>query len=271
VIRWVSAVSVLLAGYEAGKSGLEAPQLSRPSALPDWWRWKGPLVASFALARLALLAVGFCWIAILSAVMAGWAWRSAARGRPTGGRPAGVRHKAGPRVGKAMVPTRVLRLALGTTAAGTVLAACDGAGTALPPPRAHPAPVIAGLGPALGHPSPLDRGPSPAPVHQALAPPVKAPASRLAPRAPRAPKATKKPHAPHARPVPAATWTVRPGDDLWSIAEATLANRSGRAPTEREVAAYWMATIRANRSRLPDPADPSLLYPGDTVILPAAG
>jgi hypothetical protein len=35
------------------------------------------------------------------------------------------------------------------------------------------------------------------------------------------------------------------------------------------VPAYWARLIEANRSRLPDPADPSLLFPGDVLVLPA--
>jgi hypothetical protein len=66
-------------------------------------------------------------------------------------------------------------------------------------------------------------------------------------------------------------WTVRPGDNLWVIAEAVLAAHLERGPSDQEVAQYWLSVIAANRSRLPDPADPSLLFPGDTVVLPSPG
>jgi nucleoid-associated protein YgaU len=64
-------------------------------------------------------------------------------------------------------------------------------------------------------------------------------------------------------------WIVRPGDDLWTIAERTLASAWGRPPSTRGTAGYWLSVIAANRSQLPDPADPSLLFPGDVVRLPA--
>lgn len=41
-------------------------------------------------------------------------------------------------------------------------------------------------------------------------------------------------------------------------------------PDRQEVATYWLAVIAANRATLPHPDDPSLLYAGDVVILPAA-
>ncbi len=63
-------------------------------------------------------------------------------------------------------------------------------------------------------------------------------------------------------------WIVRPGDNLWFIADQTLAAAWGRPPSDRQVAGYWMNVIAANRSRLPDPSDPSLLFAGDLIILP---
>jgi hypothetical protein len=62
---------------------------------------------------------------------------------------------------------------------------------------------------------------------------------------------------------------VRPGDNLWFIAERTLAASWGRSPTDRQVGGYWLTVIAANRSRLPDPSDPSLLFAGDIILLPA--
>lgn len=64
-------------------------------------------------------------------------------------------------------------------------------------------------------------------------------------------------------------WTVRPGDDLWSIAEATLTSVRDQVPAERDLARYWWQVVQANRPFLPYPADPSLLFPGDRVAIPA--
>jgi hypothetical protein len=62
---------------------------------------------------------------------------------------------------------------------------------------------------------------------------------------------------------------VRPGDNLWFIAERTLAAAWRRSPTDRQVGRYWVSVIAANRSHLPEPSDPSLLFPGDVILLPA--
>jgi len=70
------------------------------------------------------------------------------------------------------------------------------------------------------------------------------------------------------RPEPGDRWTVGPGDDLWSIAAATLTKAWGHPPADADLGRYWWQVIQSNRPRLPDPADPSLLFPGDVVALP---
>jgi nucleoid-associated protein YgaU len=61
------------------------------------------------------------------------------------------------------------------------------------------------------------------------------------------------------------------GDHLWNIAERTVADHLGRAPEDREVAAYWERLIEVNRDRLADPDNPDLLFPGQVVQLPDPG
>lgn len=65
-------------------------------------------------------------------------------------------------------------------------------------------------------------------------------------------------------PVPPDRHRVRPGDHLWSIAEARLATHLGRAPSEVEVGPYWRTVVAAN----PQLVDADLLFPGDDVIVP---
>lgn len=60
--------------------------------------------------------------------------------------------------------------------------------------------------------------------------------------------------------------TVRPGDSLWRIAEATL-REHGRSPTDADVAAYWPRIHDANRA-LVGP-DPHFVRPGVPLLLPA--
>jgi hypothetical protein len=70
-----------------------------------------------------------------------------------------------------------------------------------------------------------------------------------------------------APPAPVARVVVRAGDNLWLIARASLANASGRRPSDAEVARYWRAVIDANHSTLRS-GDPSLIFPGEIVTLP---
>ncbi|MPY96040.1 MAG: LysM peptidoglycan-binding domain-containing protein [Acidimicrobiia bacterium] len=63
------------------------------------------------------------------------------------------------------------------------------------------------------------------------------------------------------------TWTVAPGDHLWSIAEEVLTAGQGAA-TEGEVAGYWQRLITLNRDVLVDPDCPDLLFVGQVLDLP---
>lgn len=42
----------------------------------------------------------------------------------------------------------------------------------------------------------------------------------------------------------------------------------GRSPSTREIAPYWLRLIEANRSALPDPDNPSLIFAGERIALP---
>jgi nucleoid-associated protein YgaU len=57
---------------------------------------------------------------------------------------------------------------------------------------------------------------------------------------------------------------VAPGDSFWSLAEAAVAAH----PRPPAVGDYWRRFVDANRDRLVDPANPDLLYPGQTLTLP---
>jgi len=68
----------------------------------------------------------------------------------------------------------------------------------------------------------------------------------------------------------ASSHRVMPGDNLWTIARDHLAEVRGRPATElsdREIAAYWLKVIKANRARLRT-GDPDLIYPGEQTVLP---
>jgi hypothetical protein len=64
------------------------------------------------------------------------------------------------------------------------------------------------------------------------------------------------------------SWTVAPGDHLWSIAERVMTRVLARQPTHAETARYWVDLIDANRSRLVHPEVPDLIYAGQNFVLP---
>jgi hypothetical protein len=141
---------------------------------------------------------------------------------------------------------------------------------------AAPAPRLGPTGQAAPAPTPAPM--SPAQAAQSAhypGPPGRSPAAPRGPGRPAPPEdAAASPSPPPVAsaggddPTVASEWIVRPGDNLWFIAEQTLAGAWGRAPSDRQVGGYWISVIAANQSRLPDPSDPSLLFAGDVVILP---
>ena len=74
--------------------------------------------------------------------------------------------------------------------------------------------------------------------------------------------------APVSPPAPATTWTVRPGENFWSIAETVLTQRLSRHVSDTEIARFWVPLIELNRSVLRDPGNPDLIYPAQVFQLP---
>ena len=106
------------------------------------------------------------------------------------------------------------------------------------------------------------------PVVRTSAPPAPVPAAIPAPE--RSPADASRPH--HRRTLTRdaergspTTSSYGPATISGCIARArTSAARSGRRPTDAEVARYWRAVIAANRSTLRS-GDPSLIFPGEIV------
>jgi DNA-binding SARP family transcriptional activator len=65
------------------------------------------------------------------------------------------------------------------------------------------------------------------------------------------------------------TVVVRPGDNLWDIAEDQVALDIGHEPTDRQVVPYWHDLIGTNQANLIDPSDPGLIVPGQPLQLPS--
>lgn len=75
----------------------------------------------------------------------------------------------------------------------------------------------------------------------------------------------------HASPSATTEVVVEAGDNLWDISEDRLADDLRREPTDPETVPYWRDVITANGDRLVDPANPSLIHPGQVLVLPPTG
>ena len=138
-------------------------------------------------------------------------------------------------------------------------------------PRARPGAGQASLSPsARSAPTPT---PAPAPMPTPAATPAPSRPGVAARGGAPATAGTSTPTPAPAPPVldesaATTTWAVRPGDDLWSIAESVVTKRLGRAASDAEIGPYWLKLIATNRSRLPDPGNPSLIFAGELMALP---
>lgn len=274
-----------------GRQVLPLPVGWSVRAWEQWWSSAGPLVGVFAIARVVLIvaamALTVAFVVVAVAVATAGAGRprmaarlSAARWWPgcgpvlrlamaagaTGAALAGCGSvQSGPGSGRAALnvvppaptltnsaPVGGLSGASSRSASGLPAApesqagSSHGVGGPLPPPAARI------TGPHLGVPAPPVAVPSPPPASPAPAPASPA----VVPSPPPAPPAASTGASGPGRRV------VRPGDSLWSIAEDTV------GPHSRHLATYWAAMIDLNRPVLPDPANPSLLFAGDVVLLP---
>ncbi|CAN5247418.1 hypothetical protein BH18ACT5_BH18ACT5_06830 [soil metagenome] len=61
---------------------------------------------------------------------------------------------------------------------------------------------------------------------------------------------------------------VRPGDNMWILAEKRLRELRGGHITDADTAPYWLAVIAANRNRIRS-GDPDLIFPVEVLVLPA--
>lgn len=74
-----------------------------------------------------------------------------------------------------------------------------------------------------------------------------------------------------AAPEAATEVVVEPGDNLWDISEDRLEDDLHREPTDPETEPYWRDVMTANHDRLVNPANPSLIHPGQVLVLPPTG
>ena len=263
ICRQLVLVALATGGlYFSGHGHLRDPPMAHPALLGSWWENEGPILAVFSALRLVLLGAGVYWLGLLA---------TAGALSCLGGRRAIVTLSRSGLLGA----KRAARLAVGASAMGSILVATASPSLASPGPKPGPgpAPILTNLSTAPAA-APLRVGRSFGPVVSRRGPSTRTVRRPAASRGATATHHTVAPPTPDTEPAterPARQsrqWIVQPGDDLWSIAERTLEVAWGRRPSDPQVASYWQEVIKTNRDRLPDPTNPSLLFPADVIYLP---
>lgn len=238
-------VVIVVSLHLLGRGLLSPPPLGSRHSFRLWAEARDPVTVGFACVRLVALAVAYHLLATSLLALAGHALR-----RP---------HLVQAAERTTLPPFRgtIRRVAgLSLTAAAALSTPLPGAGASAVAPADGPVlvrPPAAGqaMVERLDQPSPpagvavmrrqtVPASPGPADVTEAADP-----ASASTPGEP-----TRR--------------VVGPGDHLWGIAEELVGGHLGHPPSDAEVTAYWLRLVTAN----PQLADPDLLFPGDSVVLP---
>jgi hypothetical protein len=225
-----------------GHGVLAGPPAASPGRFLAWWRADGSLLGALALIRvLALAAAAYVAVLALLGLAAEWTrWRAAGR------------------LLERLTLPRARWLVHGALGLSMVAVARPPAALA-----ADPAPAAA-VAPAPAAPPLLHRvipGPPPAAAPATIAPRAASPAPDPGPPGAAAPSTPASPSVP-------STWTLSPGDSLWSVSKAVLRQAWGRPVSDHDVGPFWAHVVEANRPRLPHPADPDLVFPDTVVVVP---
>jgi hypothetical protein len=239
LVAWVGMLVGVAGGMLAlGDGALGAPDLRRPSTWTAWAQERTAPDAAMAVLRLVVLGLA---LYLLVVTMLAVALRLGDAGRS---------------VTVLDVVTLPFVRSVVQAGLGVGLVGATVAGVSAPPGTSRaPTPADAAIV-AVAEP----------PVIVAEQPTATTTTTTTAPEAPR--RDGDLTGAPVSTRAEAPTWTVAPGDHLWSIAERSLATSAGRAPTDEEVAPYWRALLEANRHVLADPDNPDLLFAGQVLSLP---
>lgn len=150
----------------------------------------------------------------------------------------------------------------------TGLATVGVAATAIPTPTTRPsAPVESVADPVQDT---VAEQPTPPTTAASTTTTLEFPDSSPAPDPTTAPESIPPPSPLVGAPRAPLTYTLEPGDHLWSVAERALAMALGRNPTDREVAGYWRKLVDVNRQNLVEPDVPDLVFAGQVITLPPA-
>lgn len=245
----VAVAAAIFVLHRAGGGQLGPPPLGDPAGWARWAAERDPIVAALAIVRV--LALGAVWYLLVATVLGG-VFRVLRAGRlvaitdwltiPALRRllvaTAGVTLAAG------ISPTLALARSAPSDVAAVTTTSSTATTTTIAGSRTSPTLTMRLLGPD---------GPAPA---------SPGPAASIAPSVERGP------------PAPAvgavgATWTVRPGECFWSIADDVLARAWGRVPSDAEIVPYWRTLIEANRHALADRSNADLIFPGQVFTVPA--
>lgn len=245
LLAWLAfLLALVMVMTSVDRGALAGPSLSEPSS---WWPWLSHGdSAAHVVAVLRLTVVGWCgYLAFVAAAQLVGSFRGMGLVRS---------------VAEHMTSATARRILQGTLAVALAAPSPAGATTpSRPPVMVLVTPTTTELSSAT------TTSPSAATSSSTstTAPPTTATPSPPDSQSPPPPEPL-----PPATPTAGHSWTVEPGDHLWSISERALATSSGRDVSDIEIAPYWRDVIEANMSLLVDPDNPDLLYPGQVLTLP---
>lgn len=238
-VAWLALlVAMVVALHRLGSGSLSTPPLLDRAALQRWLDGRDAVTVAFALVRLVALVLGWYLLVVTTVGLAARATRIPALVRLTD---------------LATIPA--VRRVLGAVA-GVGLSASAAtlmAGSVLPDQVPQVSEVTVAEGGVV-----LQRLPDQGDVVLRRLPDQDGSATMRVEDRPAAPDGSTS----------SAEWTAQPGDHLWHVAEATLAESWGRAPSDAEVAPYWQQVVDANRDGLADPGNPDLILPGQVLRVP---
>jgi nucleoid-associated protein YgaU len=243
-------IAAIVALHELGSLGWARIDVSAPGA---WLSTAPSEDVILATARLAGLACAYWLFVTTLASSAVAAFRNA---------PSVVRAVA--RTTPQAIRVLAERAAVATVAGGAVLVSLPGLSAAAPPPPGVTPPGVVAPQAGTVQESPDDGLPGPA---HSLTP--KPPGDVLPVPGRSAEEALPASDGFSTASAPG-QYVVVTGDNLWRIAETTVADRAGTEPSRRdvgEIAAYWLQLIEANRDVLRS-GDPDLIFPGERIVLP---
>ncbi len=236
-LGWVLALAVAAMALQfAGRGALVAPPLTDPGRWAAWLQGRDPVIAAFALVRVAAL-VALWYLAAVTAV--GLLLRVSGAVRMLA---VADRITVGP-------VRRALAGAVSLGVASSGLLAIAAPASRLPVAAAQPAPTTT---------TTTTREPGTVTMHQL------SPAEPMA-----APSAAPSPSPPMSGAGAPDRWIVQTGQCFWSIAEGVLAIHLGHEPGDAEIVPYWHRLIEANRALLAHSDNPDLIFPGQVFEIPS--